>query len=38
MTHLRDLRKESGAFGEFLDKINWLIYNAININLNSFTI
>ena len=38
LTHLRDLKKESGAFGETLDKINWLIYNAINLNLESFTI
>ena len=31
-------KRESGAFGETLDKINWMIYNAINLNLNSFTI
>lgn len=30
--------RESGLFGESLDKINWLIYNAINLNLDSFSI
>ena len=38
LTHLRDLQTDSGGFGESLDKINWLIYNAININLNAFNI
>ena len=38
LTHMRDLKKESGAFDENLDKINWLIYNAISINIDSFTI
>jgi len=38
LTHMRDLKKEGGRFGESLDKINWLIYNAINLNINSFTI
>lgn len=38
LAHFRDLRKEGGPFGENLDKINWLIYNAIGLNLNSFTI
>ena len=38
MTYLRDVKSESGAFGESLDEINWLIYNAIHINLNSFSI
>lgn len=36
--HFRDLEKESGGFGETLDKVNWLIYNAINLNINSFTV
>lgn len=38
LKHFRDLEKESGGFEENLDKINWLIYNAINLNLDSFTI
>ncbi len=36
--HFRDLQKESEGFGETLDKITWLIYNAINLNINSFTV
>lgn len=37
MTHNRDLKQE-GNFAETLDGINRLIYNTIDLNLNSFTI
>ncbi len=38
LTHMRDFERESGGFSENLDKITWVIYNAINLNLNSFRI
>lgn len=36
--NFRDLERESGEFGENLDEINGLIYNAIYLNLDSFSI
>lgn len=38
LAYMRDLKKESGIFNENLDKITWLIYNAINLNINSLTL
>jgi len=36
--HFIDLNREGSSYGEILDRINWLIYNAINLNLDSFTL
>jgi len=38
MRHFRDLERESGLHRENLDKFNSLIYNAVYLNLDSFTI
>ncbi|KKM85825.1 hypothetical protein LCGC14_1285150 [marine sediment metagenome] len=38
LTHMRDFERESGGFSEDLDKITWVIYNAIGLNLASFEI
>lgn len=38
INHFIDLNREGSSYGETLDRINWLIYNAINLNLDSFTL